>query len=540
MKPIFTKILIILAVSYSMTTGVQSQNPCPQWIVVSAPEFWEETLPLCEYRKSEGLNVIRVRTTDVLSAEELKEGKSEALRKHLRKLCSQTTGTSYILLVGAMKSTDAEKAGATVVPPLAGLIQDMKGKPTDHGYGLPGEDFRPCVAVGRFPARTREEARFMVDKSLRFERDRAPGKWRHRLTIVVGNPGGNSPLEKRFAEFFIRIVGSKLFQDINPLWNVITLFHAPFSPFYVPDRNLRETALEYFRDGSLFVIFLGHSGANGLYSNGKSFLTVADFQNLRISQGSYVFFTCGCYSCQIEGPDGEGYGLMAARNPYGPVAVIGAHGISYAALGQLAFQGLLDGLNSPSSGKRLADFWMDVTKGLANKSMDPLTFYLYDQADGSMGKAPLSVQRKQHLEMWTLLGDPALNMPFIPQDIQLRVTDPITTGTKVTIKGILPERLSNARVEITLERPTGSLPFLQDPRVRESGETGRNAAQERLAQANDYIIQSCEIFPTGNLFEISLKTPDIIPWPRLILRAWAFTEKEEGMKVLELKAASIK
>ena len=131
-------------------------------------------------------------------------------------------------------------------------------------------------------------------------------------------------------------------------------------------------------------------------------------------------------------------------------------------------------------------------------------------------------------------------MPFIPQDIQLRVTDPIITGTQITIKGILPERLSNARVEITLERPTGSLPFLQDSGVRESGETGRNTAQARLAQANDYIIQRCEIFPTGNLFEISLKTPDIIPWPKIILRACAFTEKEEGMKVLELKAAFMK
>ena len=44
----------------------------------------------------------------------------------------------------------------------------------------------PVVAVGRFPARSEEEAQGMVAKTLEYERDRQPGPWRRRLTVLAG------------------------------------------------------------------------------------------------------------------------------------------------------------------------------------------------------------------------------------------------------------------------------------------------------------------------------------------------------------------
>ena len=78
----------------------------------------------------------------------------------------------------------------------------MKGAPTDHGYSCPDEKLMPVVAVGRFPVRSVMEASAMVEKTLAFERDRAGVIWRNRLTVLLGNPGGATPLEKRAAEAF--------------------------------------------------------------------------------------------------------------------------------------------------------------------------------------------------------------------------------------------------------------------------------------------------------------------------------------------------
>ena len=44
-------------------------------------------------------------------------------------------------------------------------------------------------------------------------------------------------------------------------------------------------------------------------------------------------------------------------------------------------------------------------------------FYLFDQADGSRGQATLANQRAEHVEMWTLLGDPAMQLPPLPNDM---------------------------------------------------------------------------------------------------------------------------
>lgn len=86
------KIRIMACVLFLAVPLVHSGNNDSQWIVVSALEFWEDLTPLCEYRKNEGLVVLRVRTTDVLSREEIQTGNAEALKKHLQKLCSQTKG----------------------------------------------------------------------------------------------------------------------------------------------------------------------------------------------------------------------------------------------------------------------------------------------------------------------------------------------------------------------------------------------------------------------------------------------------------------
>ena len=220
-----------------------------------------------------------------------------------------------------------------------------------------------------------------------------------------------------------------------------------------------------------------------------------------------AFSSGGCFSCQTEGAEGEGYAFAAMRNPSGPVAVIGASGESYSAPGQLAMDGLLNCLSRAPFPTRLGDYWLSVQSGLARGKIDKGDFSLYDQFDGSHGTIPLETQRLEHLEMWMLLGDPAMALPLEPTNITLETNAPIVPGSPVRVKGQLPKHLADATVRITLERPINSAPL--DRERLPANTPGKRAERERVAmenleRANTLRLAVVEVRAQGNQFWASL------------------------------------
>jgi hypothetical protein len=305
-------------------------------------------------------------------------------------------------------------------------------------------------------------------------------------------------------------VAGTRFDRVHPRWSGRSLFHVADSPFRVPDDQLRGTSLGLLEEGQAFAFYLGHSGPAGLWSSGAPFLSRADFATMTIEHGTGVFFTCGCFGCQLAGRQGEGYGLAAMRNPNGPAAVIGAHGESYSVAGQLALDGMLECLGQAAPPQRLADYWLAVTAGLAHGAMDRLTFWLCDQADGSGGKTTLAEQRREHLEMWLLLGDPALRLPIEPLAIDLAVAPEAVPGATVTVTGSVPATFAAATVRLTLERPLGAAPAAR----------GGEDELARHRRANEPVLASADVTcaPTGR-FTGRFALPPELPWRRLVVRA---------------------
>jgi hypothetical protein len=350
-----------------------------RWILITAPGLQPALKPLADQRRKQGFNVEVVVTTNVITPEELRSGDGTSLKKLLELKCPPNAGRAFVLLAGDVKSDGLEQTLAMTVPPLRGETGRMTGKTSDHGFGLPAKNGTPRVAVGRFPARTVKEAEDMVQKTLRFEREPVTNAWRNQLTLIVGNPGGG-PMAEMFVQQALRADLAKL----HPVLNVRTLFESSASKYFVPASRLRDVTTRWLEEGALFSVYMGHSRAAAMWST-SDFMTRADWSAVRISSGPGVFFTCGCFACQVEGRDGEGFGLAAMRNGDGPVAVIGATGESYAAAGQLAADGLLSCLSKPPLPKRLGDYWLAVQSGLAQSPIDESIFKLYDQFDGSGG-----------------------------------------------------------------------------------------------------------------------------------------------------------
>jgi hypothetical protein len=503
-----------------------AQPPPRQWILVTPPANRAALESLCQQRTSQGFQVTIVETTDVLTMHEIRSGTATKLRERVNKLCREFPGSSCVLLAGAVGEGVNDDA-KSVVPALRGTVGRMKGEPTDCGYGCPHAGRLPTVAVGRFPARTPEEAAAMVRKTLDLERDQRPGPWRRRLTVLAGVPAFN-PVVDRLVE---RLALARL-DRVDPSWTGRAIYHNAESRFCVPDQDLHDRSLRYVGEGQALTLYLGHSSPEGFWANRARFLDRDDWGRVHIKRGSGVFATFGCTGCQLRGRESEGYGVAAMRNPCGPAAVLGSHGICFASMVQLASEAFAGSLLTESPPERLETCWLALLNGLANGNIDALSFALLDAVDGD-SRVPQATQRQEHLEMFVLLGDPALRLPTLPTDVKLKAIPP-RAGSPLSIEGTLPARLAGARVHVALERTAGSVPLDLEPVPKETGPDRDRVMLANHERANRFVLSEADVDAKGAVFTVNLEIPKRLPGRQLILRAYAANERSEGQGVLRL------
>jgi hypothetical protein len=519
-------VLFVLGFLFVLSQRVAAAEA--QWIVVTAPAFRDAVGPLCEQRKDQGFRVVVVQTSDVLDAKQIRTGDAANLRGHVNKLCREFKGPSYVLLVGAVEAGKLAEPEKLVTPALRGTNSRMKGQPSDNGYGCPGEGLQPSVAVGRFPARTVKEAEQLVQKTLAYERDDRPGEWRRRLTVLAGIPAYNP-----FVDELVEGLAVARFDKLDPSWTGRAIYHNPLSRFCVPDALLHGRALDYVQAGQAFTLYLGHSNARGLYGGKARYLDRDDWAKLIIKRGAGVFATFGCNGCQLSGEDGEGYGLAAMRNPNGPVAVFGSHGICFAAMVQLASDGLFKSTFADKQPERLGAAWLGLKEGLARGKIDAVTYRLLDGVDGDRN-TPQATQRQEHLEMFVLLGDPALRLALLPVDVKLRIDGDVAAGKTITVRGEAPARLAGAKVRLTVERPASSEPDDLELLPKEPGAKRERIMLANHERANRLVLVTKEVSVRDGRFEAKVELPAKLPYPRLLVRAYVATDKKEGVGVASL------
>jgi hypothetical protein len=404
-------ILCSCLVALFIASRVDAVAPNPgRWLVITAPAFHADLQPLIDHRIAEGFEVRTLVTTNLLTADEIQSTNAIPLQAYIRDFARQTNSPCHVLLVGLPASPDPTNAQQAVVPAMFGSVERMNGVLTDYHFAPTAEPGTHRIALGRFPAGTTQEVRAMVQKTLRLETQSHAATALSRLVLLIGNPGGGP-----MAEMVVEATLQQRLQHLHSSWSVNAISCSSGSRYHVPPEQARDTFLRALEAGGLFTVFMGHSSPVSLWLGGNHHLMQRDLIRVNLTVPG-IFFTCGCYALQFQ-PNNDGYGLAVMRQPNGPAALIGATGESYAAPGLLAADGLLKCLREPPFPSRLADYWLAVQAGLAEGPIDTFTFNLYDQADGTKGTVPLEVQRREHLEMWMLFGDPALRLP-VPAPIQ--------------------------------------------------------------------------------------------------------------------------
>lgn len=509
--------LVLAAIFRSQVSLAEA--PSAQWIVVSAPALRSELDPLIARRRAQNYKVIVIETTNVLSAGQIQAGDGAPLQARLKDLAAQFTGPSFVLLAGNVLAGSAANALQIVVPARPGATGRMRGKPSDYGYSLPAANGEPRIAVGRFPARNAADLRAMVAKTLRIEDDTRPGAWRNRLFLFMGDSGGGL-----LADMLVEPALSAGLAQLHPAWT-LRGESATASRFQTPAPLLRETILQSLGQGNLFSVFLCHSSAGAIWLTGTNWLERSDFAQLQVPRGGGILFSCGCFASQWRGPDGVGYGQVAMRNPAGPVAVMAATDESYSVAGALALHGLTARLERPPFPLLLGQYWLSVEAGLAEDPIDPATFAMLDRIDGSGGKIPLAIQRREDLEMWQLFGDPALRLPMVPLAVTLKCPEAVEAGGLIRIDGSVEGSLTGAAVHLTLERPLNELPAPEAKTVNPT---------EKSIRANNFVLTEADAKLIETRFSCSMTAPTTLPWSNLVVRAIAATSEESAQGVVTI------
>ena len=490
-KPTHYRISLVLAGLLALVAAqTEAAEQRPRWLAIIAPGLVDAVQPLVDRRRDEGF-AVHLRTV-------ANEDDWKSQLEWIKSQVGDSPASTYLLLVGDWFAASKN----CYVAPALGKQGRMHGKPTDFAYTLPKVAGDATIAVGRLPARSPDELRAMIAKIVRFEEQKI-GPWSNRVNLWVGHPGGKSVIEKKVAETVIQgTIGSKL-RSISPMWNVRTLVDFPGTPYTVPRDDFANRVAEDLRDGQCFSVYAGHSGAAGFWSDGRYVMPRDTLASLRIKHSAGVFVTTGCFACQLTGTDGQGYLLTGIRNPHGPAACIGPFAESYAAHGQLVMDALVKCLATEQlSGGRLGFSWLAAQRGIAQGPMPPLTFWLYDQADGSRGRVPLADQRLEHLEMWTLLGDPALRIPALPPTLEVAVTRAADAPKRLRIVIDFPADFTAGKVY---------LHCLDQPAHRAQNHSPPTAPQRETI---------LEFTATGRRFDRELELPETLAGRHIIVRVY--------------------
>jgi hypothetical protein len=206
-------------------------------------------------------------------------------------------------------------------------------------------------------------------------------------------------------------------------------------------------------------------------------------------------------------------------------------------MGHLAGEGAFASAFGGRLPARLGEVWLALLAGIARGRIDPFSYAVLDRVDGDP-RIPQATQRQEHLEMFVLLGDPALRLPDLPHDVTLRAPETVAAGATLSVSGTLPARLRGASVRLTLERPASTEPLGLEPLPRTPGPARDRVMLANHERANRFAVAAAEVVARDGRFTARLAVPAKLPWPHLVLRAYAATEREEGQGVRRVAVRS--
>lgn len=365
-------------------------NP-PDTLVVCPPNLRPALSPWESHRSAQG-HVLTV-VAPPRTANEL---------QRLVRAAAQSKDLKYLLLIGDVDATPTGYVKAEVnilwgsEPTIA----------TDSIYADLDGDEVPDLAVGRIPADSPAELQAVVRKLTRYEQSADGGSWRRQLDVVAG-VGGFGVMTDALIEASARSV----FQQVVPASHSVRRLKTD------PDATCDQISA-----GSFAWIYLGHGlpamlDVAATPRGPRPILATNDIPKLHCGANSPLAVLIACYTGAIDARD-DSLGEELLRCEKGPVAVIAATRVTMPYGNSVFGCELLRAAFRESPGT-LGDIWLQaqVQTLAAPQNGDSLRTSLDAVARGvSPAPADLAAERREHVVLYQLLGDPLLRLNYPASD----------------------------------------------------------------------------------------------------------------------------
>jgi hypothetical protein len=393
--------------------------PAADTVVVCPQAFRQALAPWIEYRSAAG------HTISVISSSLT----AEQARSQIRRIAADGA-LRFIVLVGdadpAMDASGRLRAVSTPTQHVPAKVNIHWGPerdiPSDNWFADLDDDRLPDVAVGRITADSPQDLSTIVEKILRYEQSNDFGLWRRRLNFVAGL-GGFGPI----ADFVLEASAKRLITDGIPAAYQTTMTQASWRSPYCPDPRLfQETTLNRLSEGCLFWVYIGHGhtrNVDWMRVPGGAFpiLTDRDLPRVRCENGcSPIACFLACYTAAFDQPQ-DCLAEEMLRTPGCPVAIIGGSRVTMPYAMACLGTELLDQCFSRRA-STLGEAMLAAKRGMMNPKPDSANRLVLDALAKALSPAPadLAAERSEHLDLFTLIGDPLLTIRQ-PEPVQLAV-----------------------------------------------------------------------------------------------------------------------
>jgi len=355
---------------------LRSPHNRADYIAIVHADLMEALPPLLRWREGQGLKVLAIPVEAVYDQFNHGLPEPEAIRSFLKYAAEawQKPAPQYVLLVGDATYDPRgylAPAGANLVPTF--LVPTVFGGETasDTAFVRLDNDPWPDMAIGRVPARTPQQVRTLVEKTLAYERGTAEGSWPHRILLIADGQDG-----------LFRTQSQALLAQIPADYAVVEFY--PEAGALNANRELRRL----MEPGSLLVNYIGHGSISQW---GKDLIfTTADAAALANGKRLPVVLNMTCLTGLFTHPKVESLaeGLLWAEGG-GAVAVLAPTSLTLPGdqsfFNQALFQVLLQ--------ERIPTLGQAIVRAKRQTPAD-------------------SAEVRDVVETFTLFGDPALRLAY--------------------------------------------------------------------------------------------------------------------------------
>lgn len=482
--------LLLLALGPLVGRSAAQEGGRERYLVACPRGLVQAVDPLLEHRRAEGLEVELVVTDDLGATPEAVQA---GLRAEVRR-----RRPAYLLLVG-----DVDRIPAFTVAEAA----------TDRPYGDLDDDGLHDLSVGRFPTSDRAEVAVMAQRTVAYERARDGGRWRKQCAVVAGEGRFGPVIDAMIERLFLQLVSGA----IPPGYDVDVTYASPDSSFCYPPRHFSRRVLERLDEGALVYAYVGHGQVQSLDRltvAGQGSFDILGVRNLGDLAGGDrppVFVSIACYTGSYQGPR-RSIGEALVTSGRGPVAFFGSTEVSHPIHNALLATALIRELFAGDEALRLGPALDRARASLVGRGGDdPVRAQILGLAAPFVPADEIERESPRHVDMYNLLGDPALRLARPEARVELDVEPEATAGEVMEVAGRVTLPVASVTLSLEVER----------------GKTAREAAPgetavERYARANDPVVRAV-VVPVGpdGRFEAELALPPGLPGGRYLLKAFA-------------------